>query len=63
MITKIGKALLDIAGVYNPEEEDVATVCVRLKLDNIPLNYRPFVLMGLKLLHMTLIQPPTDDED
>lgn len=63
MISKIGKALLEIAGVYSAQEEDVATLCVRLKLDNIPLKYRPFILMGLRLLHMTLIQPPDEDDE
>ena len=62
MISKIAKALLEIAGVYSPQEEDIATLCIRMRLDNIPLKYRPFVLMGLRLLHMTLIQPPNDDD-
>jgi hypothetical protein len=62
MITKIGNALLQIIGIYTPKEEDVATMCIRLKMDNLPIKIRPFVLIGLKLLHMTLIQPPNDDD-
>tara|TARA_Y100001968_G_C18899724_1_gene500119 strand:+ start:35 stop:241 length:207 start_codon:yes stop_codon:yes gene_type:complete len=62
MIPKIAKACLKLVGIYNPTEEDIATLCLRLNLDALPVRFRPFVLAGAELLHMTLIKPPTEDE-
>ena len=62
MIVKIAKASLKLIGVYNPTDEDVATMCMRLSLDNLPIKIRPFVLFGCQLLHTTLIKPPEIDE-
>jgi len=62
MIPKIAKAVLKLAGIYNPTPEDVATLCLRLNLDSLPVRFRPFILAGAELLHMTLIKPPTEEE-
>ena len=62
MIPKIAKAMLRLAGIYNPTPEDVATVCLRLNLDALPIRFRPFILAGAELLHMTMIKPPTEEE-
>ena len=62
MIVKIAKNALKLIGVYNPTDEDIATVCMRLSLDDIPMKVRPFLLFGFQLLHTTLIKPPKDDE-
>ena len=62
MIVKIARASLKLIGVYNPSEEDVATMCMRLSLDNLPIKVRPFILFGCQLLHTTLVKPPSIDE-
>jgi len=59
---KLAKSFLKLIGIYNPSDEDVATLCMRLNLDLIPIKIRPFLLIGFQLLHMTLIKPPTDEE-
>ncbi len=62
MILKIAKILCDLLGVYNANDEDHASVAVRFRLDNIPSKYRLFIYWGLKILHGTLIKPPTEQE-
>jgi hypothetical protein len=62
VVVSIAKQALKLIGIYNPTDEDVATMCMRLSLDDLPIKVRPFILFGCQLLHTTLIKPPVIDD-